>query len=264
MLVGRPGFIDTPDERTLRVAAVPVSGDPLRALLAPGIALGLLGIEPQTRRRNRANGHVTTVDEGGFTLRIDQSFGNCPKYIQARTPHFVAPPSDAAVTRTAYQRRLLDEPALALVRRADTFFIASSTPRTDIGHRADGVDVSHRGGKPGFVHVGADGGATVLTVPDFLGNFMFNTLGNLAAHPYAGLVFIGPDTGDVLQLTGRAEIVWDGPRVQAYAGAQRLVRVTVDEGVWMPALLPLRWSPPEFASQLAETGDWNDTNGGDA
>ena len=96
----------------------------------------------------------------------------------------------------------------------------------------------------------------MLTVPDFSGNFMFNTLGNIAAHPYAGLLFADLDTGDLLQLTGRAYIIWDGPQVQAFAGAQRLLRVTVDEGVWMPAVLPLRWSAPEFAPQLAETGAW--------
>jgi predicted pyridoxine 5'-phosphate oxidase superfamily flavin-nucleotide-binding protein len=259
MLVARPGFISTPDERTLRVAAVPAAGDPLRAHLAPGVALGLLGIEPHTRRRNRANGRVTALDDGGFTMRVEQSFGNCAKYIQARTPHGVGEPS--RLSRAGQGRRegpLLSDAARALVRRADTFFIASSTPLARPGQRADGADVSHRGGKPGFVHLGVEGGRSVLTVPDFTGNFIFNTLGNLAAHPYAGLLFADPDSGDVLQLTGSADVIWDGPSVEAFAGAQRLLRVTVDEGVWRPEALPLRWSAPELAPQLAQTGAWPD------
>jgi predicted pyridoxine 5'-phosphate oxidase superfamily flavin-nucleotide-binding protein len=259
MLVGRPGFISSPDDRTLRVAAAPAGGDPLRAHLAPCVALGLLGIEPHTRRRNRVNGSVTTLDAAGFTVRVEQSFGNCPKYIQARTPHWVGEPGRfSMVGQGQREGPLLSPSACALVRRADTFFIASSTPVTRTADRADGVDISHRGGKPGFVHLRAEGGRSLLTVPDFSGNFMFNTLGNIAAHPYAGLLFADPDNGDLLQLTGRADIVWDGPQVQAFAGAQRLLRVTVDEGVWMPEALPLRWSAPEFAPQLAETGAWND------
>ena len=259
MLIGRPGFISTPDERTLRVAAVPAAGDPLRAHLATGAALGLLGIEPHTRRRNRANGRVTALDDGGFTLRVDQSFGNCAKYIQARTPHGVGAPNSVSLAGPGrHEGALLSEAASALARRADTFFIASSTPLARPGTRADGADVSHRGGKPGFVHVGVEGGRSVLTVPDFTGNFIFNTLGNLAAHPFAGLLFADPDSGDVLQLTGSTDVIWDGPRVEAFAGAQRLLRVTVDEGVWRPAALPLRWSTAEFAPQLAQTGAWPD------
>lgn len=259
MLVGRPGFISTPDDRTLRVAAAPARGDPLRAHLAPDVALGLLGIEPHTRRRNRVNGRVTTLDDSGFTLRVEQSFGNCPKYIQARSPHWVAEPGRLSMAgQVQREGALLSESARALVARADTFFIASSTPVTRAGDRADGVDISHRGGKPGFVRVRAEGGRSVLTVPDFSGNFMFNTLGNIAAHPYAGLLFADPDRGDLLQLTGSADIIWDGPQVQAFAGAQRLLCLTVDEGVWLPEALPLRWSAPELAPQLAETGAWHD------
>ena len=70
------------------------------------------------------------------------------------------------------------------------------------------VDVSHRGGKPGFVRVGDDG---TLTIPDFVGNFLFNTLGNLLLNPRAGLVIADFGTGDMLFLSGVTEIVWSGP-----------------------------------------------------
>jgi hypothetical protein len=96
----------------------------------------------------------------------------------------------------------------------------------------------------------------VLTLPDFRGNFMFNTLGNIAAHPHAGLLFVDYRSGDVLQLTGTAQLVWDGAELRSFAGALRLLRVTVDEALWMPAALPLRWSAPTYAVQLRETGAW--------
>ena len=150
----------------------------------------MLGIEPHTRRRNRLNGHVVRRDEAGFVVHVDQSFGNCPKYIQARKPEFVA---RSGAAPTAHRLDALDEPARALIARADTFFIATAHP---LAARSDtpafGVDVSHRGGKPGFVRV--DGNSS-LTVPDFLGNFFFNTLGNLALNPRCGLLFMDFEMG---------------------------------------------------------------------
>jgi predicted pyridoxine 5'-phosphate oxidase superfamily flavin-nucleotide-binding protein len=253
-LVGRPGFIDSPDAETLAIAARPAADDPLAAALAVGAPLGLLGIEPATRRRNRMNGTVIAVGERGFAVHVDQSFGNCPQYIQARTPGFVAANEPARPPRQ--EGALLSAEAQALIRRADTFFIASAAPGAHAGDPSSGVDVSHRGGRPGFVRVTAENGRTVLTAPDFAGNSFFNTLGNIAANPRAGLVFIDFAGGDVLQLTGRAEIVWDGPELAAFAGTQRLLRVTVDEGAWRA--IPLRWSAPEPAPQLADTGAWED------
>jgi predicted pyridoxine 5'-phosphate oxidase superfamily flavin-nucleotide-binding protein len=221
-------------------------GDPLADTLRDGTPLGLLGLEPQTRRRNRMNGTVVACSDAAFTVRVDQSFGNCPQYIQAREPRRV----DDAPGATQGLGATLNEAARTLVERADTLFIASAY--------ADGVDVSHRGGKPGFVRIDVDAahGHTTLTLPDFRGNNLFNTLGNIAAHPRAGLLFVDPARGDVLQLTGDAEIVWDGPELQAFDGAQRLLRVHMTEGRWRQCALPLRWSAPEFAPQLAATGRW--------
>jgi hypothetical protein len=96
----------------------------------------------------------------------------------------------------------------------------------------------------------------VLTAPDFAGNQIFNTLGNLAANPRAGLLFLDFATGHALTLTGKTEIVWDGPELAAFAGAQRLIRFTVEQGVWIENAAPLGWSAPEPARQLAATGSW--------
>lgn len=243
VLVGRPGFLSSPDERTLRVEALPGFGDPLGVHLAAGAPIGLLGLEPQTRRRNRMNGAVTASDGRGFTVSVEQSYGNCPQFITPREPRWAADPESAGAAKAVFAEgaRLSSQAAL-LIAGADTFFIASASPQARAGGRADGVDMSHRGGERGFVRVHEEGGATVLTVPDYRGNFLFNTLGNIAVNPRAGLLFIDPESGDALQLTGSAEIDWDGPEVQLFQGAQRLLRFTVQEGVRVPGALPLRFS----------------------
>ena len=260
-LAAPAGFAHSPDATHLRIDALPVAGDPLAGQLAPGASLGLLGIEPHTRRRNRMNGVVASLDAQGFTVEVQQSYGNCPKYIQAREPLFAAPRARGA---PAQWLGTLDLAAQRLIGSADTFFIATAHPQQLAeGDEADatshGVDVSHRGGRPGFVRVD-DGG--VLTVPDFTGNRFFNTLGNLAAHPRAGLLFIDFDAGEMLHLAARAEIILDGPELDAFEGAERLLRLRVDHVLRRPAALPLRWGDAELSPHLARTGHWTIADAG--
>jgi uncharacterized protein len=261
ILVGRPGFLQSPDPHTLTVAARPGHGDPLADNLATGAPLGLLGVQPETRRRNRMNGRAMLLGPQGFAVEVDQSFGNCPKYIQARTPRFIAEPETMRDARSILQETAaLSDRAQAMVEGADTFFLATASALPTQGGN-QGVDVSHRGGKPGFVRVTPpidrnDGGRAVLTVPDFSGNMLFNSFGNLAVNPRAGLLFVDFATGDLLYLTGTAEVLWDAPEVAAFAGAERLMRFTLAEGRLVPGALPLRWSRPVYAPQLAETGEW--------
>ncbi len=257
ILAGRPGFIRSPDPRRLTVAARPGFGDPLGAALRQGAPLGLLGIELHTRRRNRMNGNVSALGDGVFQVAVGQSFGNCPKYIQARRPRFVAEPGTAAAPRPLHRLgATLGERAASLVRRADTFFIATAAPAAVDGNPAFGVDVSHRGGRPGFVDVAAAEGRAVLTAPDFAGNRMFNTFGNLALDPRAGLLFVDFDTGDVLTLTGTAEVIWDGAGLARFKGAERLLQFRLADGLLIGNAVPLRWTEPEAAPQLAATGIW--------
>ncbi|MFF7057215.1 pyridoxamine 5'-phosphate oxidase family protein [Achromobacter spanius] len=260
VLEGEPGFAVSPDPHTLSVAAAPDADDPLRAGLSLGQPVGLLGIELHTRRRNRMNGRIAAWDGQRFDVAVTQSFGNCPQYIQARDFSFSRPPSLRVATAQA-ETSQLDDAARALIRASDTFFVASyvdsyvgsdvgSDVDSDVGGRA--VDVSHRGGKPGFVRV--DG--NVLTIPDFSGNRFFNTLGNLTANPRAGLVFIDFERGDVLQVSGRAEVVLDSPEIQTFAGAERLWRVHVRRVVRRPGALALRWRFNDYAPTALATGQW--------
>lgn len=249
-LAGPPGFVRSPDPRLLEVNARPPAHDPLAQALKPGATIGLLGIQPHTRRRNRVNGHVVDADGRRFTVRVDQSFGNCPKYIQAREPVYTSEP---VATPNVDAMRELDEEATALVRRADTLFIASTHPQAAHADAPEhGVDVSHRGGKPGFVRV--DG--RVLTVPDFAGNSFFNTLGNLLLEPRCGLLFIDPDSGDTLQVAARARIVTQGEDLVSFRGALRLIRLDVQSALRSRAALSLQWGPVEYSPALNNTGIW--------
>lgn len=255
-LVGGRGFVSSPDPRALRVGALPAEGDPLEGCLEPGAPVGLLGIELATRRRNRMNGRVAAIDDRGFTVEVGQSFGNCKQYIQARDLDAAAPPAGG--------QRILDEASLgpatrARVERADTFFIATASRRAaeDADDPSQGVDVSHRGGRPGFVRIGrAPGGAATLTWPDFPGNRLFNTLGNLAEEPRAALLFVDFEGGDLLEIRGRGEVIWGGPRLEAFEGAERLVELTVESARTIAAGFRLRGSAPRPAPELAWTGSW--------
>ncbi|TFY86819.1 flavin-nucleotide-binding protein [Pseudomonas kairouanensis] len=244
MVEGAPGFAHSPDAYTLQVDSLPSSQDPARAAFRQGAAVGLLGIDLNTRRRNRMNGRVGALDPDGFSVQVVHTFGNCPKYIQLRPVAGIARKPGNEVGRSTG----LDDAAQAMIRKADTFFVASYVD-TD-GERS--VDVSHRGGNTGFVRV--DGNR--LTIPDFAGNQFFNTLGNLQANPVAGLLFIDFESGDVLQVAGRTSLILDGPAVAEFEGAQRLWTVTVEHVVWRPAALALRWQFAEFSPFSLALGAW--------
>jgi predicted pyridoxine 5'-phosphate oxidase superfamily flavin-nucleotide-binding protein len=248
MLHGAPGFVASPDARTLRVAARPAADDPVAPWLVDGAAVGLLGLEPHTRRRNRANGRLHGLHDGSFAVQVRQSFGNCPKYIHGRRPTVVPAPSPAPAQPLG---TMLDAAPLALLRRADTLFIASAQGPRPGPARADGVDVSHRGGPAGFVQVGPGPRGLRLTLPDYIGNFFFNTLGNLLAWPRAGLLVPDHDDGSLLQLAADATIDFDGPALAGFPGAQRLLHLDLLGGWWRPRALPLRWSAPEAPPQFA-------------
>jgi predicted pyridoxine 5'-phosphate oxidase superfamily flavin-nucleotide-binding protein len=256
LLHGAPGFVTTPDARTLRVAARLPADDPLTPWLVEGAAVGILGLEPHTRRRNRANGRVRTVTRDALEIAVQQSFGNCPKYIHAREPQAAPRPSPPPAAERLGPA--LNDAALALLRRADTLFIASASAARlasgDDSARSEGVDVSHRGGRPGFLRVeagAAAGSAVRLTMPDYTGNFFFNTLGNLVAWPKAGLLVPDYADGSLLHLAADARVELEGEALAEFPGALRLLRLDLRAGWWRERALPLRWSAPVAPVQFA-------------
>jgi predicted pyridoxine 5'-phosphate oxidase superfamily flavin-nucleotide-binding protein len=228
VLNGPPGFVATPDYRTVALAARPAAHDPLaRALGAGPASVGLLGIEPQTRRRMRVNG-TAELEPGGVRVTTEQVYSNCPKYIARRD--VAGAPRPPTPRPVAVERSALSAADRRLLARTDTFFIATAAGRS--------ADASHRGGSPGFVAVHDD---RRLSYPDYAGNSMFMTLGNVATNPRAGLLVLDWETGDTLQITGRATIDWSPARAAAIPGAQRVVDVVVDRVLAVRGAVPLRW-----------------------
>ncbi|MDQ7911602.1 pyridoxamine 5'-phosphate oxidase family protein [Pseudomonas sp. 102515] len=251
ILEGQPGFLASPTPTTLDLAARPASEDPAAPGLGAGAAVGLLGIEWHTRRRNRMNGILSPTAQG-LRVTVDQSFGNCPRYIQLRDLSFAHEPG-AALAVPSEHPTSLDAAARALIAGADAFFVASyADPQ---GQRR--VDVSHRGGKPGFVRVDAEG---LLTIPDFNGNLFFNTLGNVIANGRAGLLFVDLEHGDLLQLSGTAEVLFDSPEIAAFEGAERLWTFRPQRIVRRRSALALRWQaqPGGESDSSRLTGSWAD------
>ncbi|WP_165184987.1 pyridoxamine 5'-phosphate oxidase family protein [Caulobacter soli] len=245
VLTGQPGFIRSPDPTTLTVAALPRAGEPGAELFAAGRPFGALGLDFATHRRNRVNGLIAGAGEGGLTLEVLQSFGNCPQYIQTR-----AVEAGPASTTPAEVIAFPTAEALAQIARADTMFVATNAGPEKSGGENGGVDISHRGGLPGFVKVAGN----VLTIPDFRGNRFFNTLGNLVLDPRAGLLFVDFETGDLLHLQGRVEIDWTPTDDDLI---QRQWRLTVEHAWRRPAALPLRWTFGAYSPVTLNTAAWN-------
>jgi len=234
LLTGNPGFITAPAERTLRIAASLPGEDPLRAGLTPGQSLGVLVLDPERRRRLRINGRVLAADERAIEMETEEVFGNCPKYIQARVPQDDTEDRRIGVARRG---RALTGPQRLAIEGADTLFIASV-------HSGTGADASHRGGQPGFVRVLNE---RTLRIPDYAGNNMFQTLGNIAADPRVGLLFVDFDTGTTLQLTGEARLLWDRPDFAELKGAERAVEIQIGETVETEGHGPLGWRFREYS-----------------
>jgi predicted pyridoxine 5'-phosphate oxidase superfamily flavin-nucleotide-binding protein len=227
MLTGPPGFVTVAGDRTVVAASHPGAGDPLAGVFETERAVGMLAIEPATRRRMRVNGTAWTADDR-LTVRTEQVYANCPKYIQTRT----LAEDGAVAAGAARSTPALSDEQQRWVAAADTFFITTHVAGL-------GVDTSHRGGSPGFVTVT---GPRRLSWPDYTGNSMYMTLGNLELDPRCGLLFIDWEHGHTLQLTGRASTDWDPRRAAATPGAQRMVDFEVEQVVQLDEASPLRWS----------------------
>jgi predicted pyridoxine 5'-phosphate oxidase superfamily flavin-nucleotide-binding protein len=225
-LTGAPGFVRATGPRQMSVTGGVRPADPLATALATeGTQVATIALDPRTRRRMRLNGRLRPTPRG-FAVTAERVFSNCPRYIQRRESYEVVADRSPGETRRGTE---LTDAQRAFVESVDTAFIATV-------HEGE-VEVSHKGGNPGFLRAPSP---RELTWRDYPGNAMFLTLGNIALDPRAGLLFVDWSTGTVLQLTGEAhtEFGEDG---------ERRVRFTVREVVETPAAVPLRWSAPEYS-----------------
>lgn len=213
VLAGSPSFLDPKDDRTVHVDLTKVNQneeDPFWNNIQNDSRVGMLAIDLATRRRLRINGRMTYESENQLALHVEESYPNCPKYIQRR--HVVVGESQNGKTLMKPMRGNLLGPAqTAIIDQADTVFVASV-------HSGRGVDASHRGGAPGFVSIVDE---HTLRIPDYPGNSMFNTFGNFTVDPRGGLIVIDFSTNRTLQLTGTAKIVHDVPGSEEVTGGTR-------------------------------------------
>jgi len=207
VLFGEPGFISSPDPSELVINLQYSIGDFTNQSVNIGDRIGLLGLEFHSKRRNRINVIVTDINQKKMTVKVLQSFGNCPKYIQPKNwrinPDYQRFPSITTVTLDT--QITIDKTIKQMISHADTFFIASCF---DDGEQLNnrGTDISHRGGNAELVEVSESG---QLLVEDYYGNGFFNTIGNLLLNPVASLLFFDTQLGHAIQLNVSAEILWN-------------------------------------------------------
>ncbi|MBD6619769.1 pyridoxamine 5-phosphate oxidase [Komarekiella sp. 'clone 1'] len=234
LLTGKPGFVEVLNTQTIQINATPIQTDPLHHNLQTNNDIGLLVIDLENRKRLRFNGKAE-VNQENIKVQIQQVFFNCPKYIQTRyIKKYVA---DSLENPEAFTRDTLIDTDQLWITQADTFFIASYHPES-------GADASHRGGFPGFVQVL---NSNKLVFPDYSGNNMFQTFGNLIVNPNAGLLFIDFAQGHTLQLTGIAQVIWDADRLNEFAGAQRLVEFDIEQVLEIRNACSISWQFGEYS-----------------
>jgi predicted pyridoxine 5'-phosphate oxidase superfamily flavin-nucleotide-binding protein len=231
LLFGKAGFLEPrTDRKALTISIDPAendASDPLWENLKFDSHIGALIIELATRRRLRVNGPAVRAGNA-LTITVQESFGNCPRYITRRALNIQAR-GDSAKKEAASQGTKLDSVQTSLLAACDLLFLAT-------GHPERGADASHRGGKPGFVEVL---NANTLRIPDYSGNSLFNTLGNLLVDPHYGLLIPNFPSGKILQLTGTAKVNWSAnDKDHRSGGTNRFVEFHIDE--WRESTLPAR------------------------
>lgn len=240
VIQGEPGFLLAREEKLLEVDLAAIKGAPLLPPLIPGSPVGGLGIDFANRRRNRVNGKVAGTAGGRLGIHVEESYGNCPQYIQRRDlPQVVSScPAETELLES------LDADARYLIAATDTLMVASAAQGHEDG---DGVDISHRGGLPGFVTLEQG----KLRIPDYSGNRYMNTLGNLLTDPRCALLLLDFSQGAALHIQGRAAIDWD---TTAVGLTERYWTVEIDK-VWrIRQLLPAAGLQVEYANSTIAAG----------
>ncbi|KAJ6256170.1 hypothetical protein Dda_9005 [Drechslerella dactyloides] len=264
LLAGPPGFAQGVGAGVLAMQSPIPAGDPIYENLqeegwgeaesghakGEGMVAGLaMNLERRQRvklyGRSKRGMHKVDKTEIGMVLAIEQTLGNCPKYMNARHLDLVPVQVPTNTTDNFQVPVSLPQEALDLISRSDMFFVASRNGFID-------MDVNHRGGPPGFVRVIPNEPSsqataeqpTTLVWPEYSGNRLYQTLGNFQVTPLAGLTFPDFNTGDMLFLTGKVEILIGDDAERVINRSKLAVKFTVTEA---------RYSPASFVLRLAET-----------
>lgn len=200
VLLGKPGIIKVHGTKTFSIllnALESSQNDIFFENIKSNPYIGTLFIEAALRMRYRANGNTSMLDDS-IKIEVEEAYGNCPKYIQSSLLTLPKNPEKKGVEKT--KGTTLQNEQKTWISKAHTFFLATSSS-------ANRMDASHRGGNPGFVEILDD---STLKIPDYPGNNMFNSLGNIYQNPNAGLLFVDYEAGHIFQLTGRGELQFNG------------------------------------------------------
>ncbi|KAI9726728.1 MAG: hypothetical protein M1828_000584 [Chrysothrix sp. TS-e1954] len=172
--------------------------------------------------------------EAQLVVKVEQSLGNCPKYINCKS-----------VEAASVHSKLIDDSAKLsssardLISKSDYFYLSSSNAEED-------MDTNHRGGPQGFVrtHV-TDDGVHQIIWPEYSGNRYYQTLGNLMTTPKAGLVFADFASGEALYVTGNTELLVGQDAAAVLSRSNVAVRLSVTRALHVSHSLPFRGSSGE-------------------
>ena len=244
MRVGWPGFMEATNEKTLSISSSPLLGEPADLNLSVGAKVSVVGIEFETQRRNRLNATIEAVEGDTLALHVDQSYGNCPKYIQIRTRTAAGPTQSIPVEKTTS----LSKANKAQITNADTLLIASRAAQLGDDPRA-GVDINHRGGMPGFITVLDD---NTIQFPDYKGNNFYNTFGNIVTDNRVGIQFVDFETGTLLNLKGTASLIEDINNGELPLMGRGL-RIHIDSVIRAEGSLPYRYKFGQYSDRNPTT-----------
>ncbi|GAM84345.1 hypothetical protein ANO11243_023390 [Dothideomycetidae sp. 11243] len=208
-----------------------------------------LSIDLETRKRVKLAGRMMAgaldsadddreIPQGVLQLvvKIDESLGNCPKYLNKKT--IVPAPTKPSLMSDSLP--LTDE-CVELIQKSDLFFMSTSHSEYD-------MDTNHRGGLPGFVRVvPSEGGRTQFVYPEYSGNRMYQSLGNMMVNPRAGFCFPDFETGDCLYVTGTTEILIGQDAARVIAKSNLAVQVTITATRLVSGVLPFRGHSGELS-----------------
>lgn len=247
-MVGTRTLVDSKYDPVVRALV----GDAEKSAVAPlthgadGKLIAGLAIDLMTRKRVKTAGRlvaamlqevqgqgenelVQTQDQLQIVTKIEQSLGNCPKYLNQYVirPALVAP------------QLVADGPSLSvegqdLIAKSDMFFLSTSTE--------DDMDVNHRGGPLGFVRIIS---ASEIAYPEYSGNRLYQSLGNLQLNPKIGLAFPDYATGEVLYVTGTAEILAGKKAAELLPGSNLAVKISIQQSRFVRGGLAFRGEKKE-------------------
>ena len=185
-------------------------------------------LQSQQEEEGKAVGQIQLV------VKIEQSLGNCPKYLNCKRIRPALPEP-----KLISEGPGLSPEGLDLLAKADMLFVASADRDKD-------MDMNNRGGPPGFIRVESNNPSGAIIVwPEYSGNNLYQTLGNLSTTPRAGLVIPDFTTGSVLYITGTTEVLFGASASTLLPHSTLAVQLTITSSRFVACGLPFRGEPLE-------------------